>query len=130
MPPSSDAGTVKAIPPPRKTVTKEDTDQILKNLVAGKPAGEGLSGYSPQAIADRADYLQKLAGSLGTPIDRLLVAGQLKKGPWSVAIGGAVGAGAALEDDTSPTGFRDESGRFAKSKSLDDAIDKAMGGAP
>lgn len=132
-PPSSDAGTVKEIPPPRKTVTKEDTDQILRNLVAGKPAGEGLAGYSPQAITERADYLQKLAGTLGTPIDKLLDAGKLKKGPWSIAIGGAVGAGAApqYEDDTSPTGYRDESGRFAKGgSSLDDAISKAMGGAP
>lgn len=124
----ANAGTVKANSPPRKTVTKEDTDQILRNLVSGKPAGEGLAGYSTEAIAERADYLQKLAGSLGAPIEKLLDAGKLKKGPWSIAVGGSVGAGAALEDDTSPTGYRDESGRFAKSKSLDDAIDKAMGG--
>lgn len=129
----ANAGTVKTNSPPRKTVTKEDTDQILRNLVSGKPPGEGLAGYSTEAIAERADYLQKLAGSLGAPLDKLLDAGKLKKGPWSIAIGGAAGAGAAsqYEDASSPTGYRDESGRFAKGgSSLDDAISKAMGGSP
>ena len=65
---------------------------------------------------------------MGTDFDRMLQAGPMK---WGVVVGGGVGAGAAshYEDDTSPTGYRDESGRFAKSKSLDDAIDKAMGGS-
>lgn len=56
-----------------------------------------------------------------------------RRGNETLGIGVGMGAAAAsqYEDDTSPTGYRDESGRFAKGgSSLDDAISKAMGGAP
>ena len=126
--PAANAGKVKAISPSRKTGTLQDKEQILKNLAAGRDPADGISGLAPETITEIADRFRKGRAVMGTDFDRMLQAGPMK---WGVVVGGGVGAGAAshYEDDTSPTGYRDESGRFAKSKSLDDAIDKAMGGS-
>jgi len=106
-----------------------DTQKLFASKGMDVPSTENLV----KRFMGSATVLKFLQSQGADITDPNVVRLAFRRGNETLGIGVGMGAAAAsqYEDDTSPTGYRDESGRFAKGgSSLDDAISKAMGGAP